>query len=56
VSGAKSVTSNDGSLVFLSTGNSIVGWGYLGSGREFVKGTVISAASLEGVTDNLHVL
>ena len=56
VSGAKSVTSNNCSLVFLSTSNRIVWWGNLRGGRELVESTVICATSLEGVTDYFHVL
>jgi len=56
MSGSESVTGDNGSLVFLRTCNSIVRRRNLGGGRELVEGTVICAASLEGVTDHLHVL
>jgi len=56
VSGTESVTRDNGSLVFLSTCNCIVRRGNLRGRREFVKGAIIGAASLEGVADYLHVL
>ncbi len=56
MSGTESVTCDNGSLVFLRTCNCIVRRGNLRGCGELVEGTVIGAASLEGVSDYLHVL
>jgi|LauGreDrversion4_2_1035121.scaffolds.fasta_scaffold385548_2 hypothetical protein len=52
----KSVSSDNRTLILLSSCNSIVGWGDLRGCRKLVESAVISIAGLEGITDNFQVL
>jgi hypothetical protein len=53
---AKAVTSDNSALICLSTGDDIVGRSDLRCGRKLIECAIVCGASLEGITDDFHVL
>lgn len=56
VGSTESITGDDGSLILLSTSDSIVSRSNLRGSRELIESAVVSAAGLESIPDYLHVL